>query len=101
MRQLFARVALASVLLLSQVSTSAMADTTTLMELDKAEPFDAMTFHGGYLFVGQSRKNLNSYYMVRVFDQNQKLIKSIPMSHVIEHMYAYGLDSVLAIGTSA
>lgn len=101
MNQLLAHVALAFGLLFSQVSTTARADTTTLMELDRTEPFDAMTFHGGYLFVGQSRKDLNSFYMVHVFDQNQKLIKSIPMSHAIEHLYAYGPDSVLAIGTSA
>ena len=77
-----------------------MADTSTVMELDRGEPFDAMVSQGGFLFVGQSRENFNSHYMLHILDSAQQLVRSISMTHSVEHLYPYGADSVIAIGTA-
>ena len=100
MKRLVTFATLGAIIFLSSAVQPAMADTSTVMELDRGEPFDAMASQGGVLFVGQSRENFNSHYAIHVLDSAQKLVRTIPMTHSVEHIYPYGSDSVIAMGTA-
>lgn len=79
---------------------TARADTSTLMELDATEPYDPLIFHADYLWIGKSRKNLSSNYSIDIVDRSNKVIKTLTLSHSIEHIYPYDSQSVIAIGTA-
>lgn len=82
------------------LSSPSFATTVTLTELDKGEPYDAMTFNGDYLFVGHSRKDFNSNFHVQIFDRKDQMVKDIPLKHSAAHLRRYNANSVIVVGTA-
>lgn len=78
----------------------AVAGTATLVELDRGEPFDAMAFHAGYLFVGNSRKDFGNDFHVKIFDRKDQLVKQIALRHSVTHIRRYNAKSIIAVGTA-
>lgn len=81
-------------------NATALADTTSLMDLDAGEPYEAMIFHADHLWVGKSRKDFNTNYRIDVVDRSDKVVQTIPLTHSIEYIYPYAADAVIAIGTA-
>lgn len=79
---------------------SAFASTSTLTELDRGEPYDAIAFQSGYLFVGHSRKDFNSNFHVQIFDRKDQLVKDIPLLHSAAHIRRYNANSIIVVGTA-
>jgi hypothetical protein len=79
---------------------NASADTTTIMDLDAGEPYEAMIFHAKHLWIGKSRKDFNTNYRIDVVDRNDKVLETLKINHAIEHLYPYGENSVIAVGTA-
>lgn len=91
------RWALAAVIATGAVAT---ADTSTLVELDRGEPFEAMVVHANHLWVGQSRSQFNADYRIQVFDTAGKKVAETKLKHAVGFLYAYGPSTVMAVGTA-
>jgi hypothetical protein len=77
----------------------APAATQTVTLLDRAEPYDAMTVHAGRLWVGKSRDQFNSHYVVESYDAEGQLVASVELPHSVTFLYPYDERRVLAFGT--
>ncbi len=86
-----------SSLLLSGALTAA---PQTVAVLDKGEPFEAMVFHGEWLFVGKSRREFNSEYSVEIYDRAHQMLQSVRLPHAVTFMYPYDTNAVIAVGTA-
>lgn len=74
---------------------------TKLTELDRFEPFEGQVFHDGHLWVGHSRKDLAAAYKIELFSSDGKLVTTVPLKHSPRFLYAFGSDSILAVGIAA
>jgi len=83
------------------VGSVAAATTSTMVELDRGEPFEALVVNAGHLWVGQSRTNFNGDYRVQVFDAAGKKVGEAKLKHAVSFLYAHGAHEVLAVGTAA
>lgn len=79
---------------------SAAPELSVVTKLDMLEPFDAMAFHDGFLFVGKSRKDHDLFYSVELYDTDSKLLSSVMLKHRADHMYPYGSNAVLVTGVT-
>lgn len=70
-----------------------------ILDLDLGEPYEAMVFHGDYLWVGQSRKDFNADYRVRIIDRNDKVAGEVRLNHAVSYLHPYADDAVIAVGT--
>lgn len=80
--------------------TAAVATTTTLVDLDRGEPFEAMAVQGNHVWVGQSRTNFNADYRVQVFDTAGAKVAETTLKHAVSYLYVHDPDTVLAVGTA-
>jgi hypothetical protein len=96
------RAALRCALVVSLVVTATVASaaTSTFLDLDRGEPFEAMVVHGNHLWVGQSRTRFNADYRVQVFDANGARVAEAKLPHAVAFLYAHGPNTVLAVGTA-
>ncbi len=78
----------------------APSDPVLLAAMDAAEPYAAMVFHGGYLWVGQSRKDHRANYRVTIFNREDHRIHEVMLKHSASTMQAYGPDAVIVTGTA-
>jgi hypothetical protein len=85
-------------LCISLTQAKAAPEISVVAKLDFIEPFDAMAFHDGHLWVGKSRKDQNLYYSVELYDNESKLLSSVMLKHRAEHLYAYGPGTVIVVG---
>ncbi len=69
-------------------------------ELDRFEPFNAMAFHDGRLWVGSSRVNLGASYKLDVFDSAGTLLETKEMSHSLRYLSPFGPHGILTVGVS-
>jgi hypothetical protein len=51
--------------------------------------------------VGRSRKGLNAFYQLEVYDSQGKQIAVKPLRHSLRYIYPYGPNSVLIVGIAA
>ena len=72
-----------------------------LAAMDAAEPYDAMVFHAGYLWVGQSRKNFSANYRVTIFNRDDHRVYEAQLKHTAATIQPYGPDAVIVTGTAA
>ena len=100
----FRTTAVATLIAVSALSatctSTAHAGVTTLTELDRGEPYDAMSFQNGYLFVGSSRTDFNPDFHLRIYDRKDQLVKDIAMRHSVQHIRRYSNTAVVAVGTA-
>lgn len=84
---------------LAGLGTQALARAKTVTTLDRGEPFEAMTFHAGMLWVGKSRLNFNANYSVEAYTGGHELIGTVTLPHSATFLYPYSATQVLAFGT--
>ena len=72
-----------------------------LAAMDAAEPYDAMVFHAGYLWVGQSRKGFSPNYRVTIFNRDDHRVYEAQLKHTAATIQPYGPDAVIVTGTAA
>ena len=80
------------------IATVAVADVATITVLDRGEPFEGMTHHGGLLWIGKSRVNFNSSYSLEVYSKKD-LIGTATFPHSATYVHPYGANSVIVVGT--
>ncbi len=81
------------------MGSAAFAGVKTVTLLDRGEPFEALTVHDGYLWVGKSRRQFNSDYRVEAFRKDGTKVGEAILNHSVTYMYSYGAKSVMALGT--
>jgi hypothetical protein len=86
--------------LCAMASAVALGGTSTLVELDRGEPFEAMVVQGNHLWVGHSRSRFNADYRVQVFDGAGAKVAEAPLKHAVSFLYAHDANAVLAVGTA-
>jgi len=79
-------------------ATANAIEVKTVTMLDKGEPWEAMVYHGGQLWVGHSRSQFNANYKIETYATNGKMTASVAMPHSIMFMYPYGTNSVMTVG---
>ena len=72
-----------------------------LATMDAGEPYDAMVFHAGYLWVGQSRKDFGLNYRVTIFNRDDHRVYEAQLKHTANTIKPYGPDAVIITGTAA
>ena len=76
------------------------AQVQLVTELDKDEFHEALLFHAGVLWVGDDPIVGNTTtHVVEIFDVNGNPLTKISLDFPVEHIYAYGSNSALVIGT--
>lgn len=98
---LVAAFALAALLGSAQEGQAASAvQWKVVTELDRFEPFDALVFHDGRLWVGRSRKNLSAEYKLEIFDSAGTLLETKTLTHSLRFLYPHGAHGVFTLGVS-
>ena len=83
------------------ITSVAKADPRIITELDATEPFDAMAFHGGVLWVGNSRNMMSSSYRLKAFTADGTLVADQAFPHSQTYIYPYNDRSVLIVGVKS
>jgi hypothetical protein len=86
--------------LMGQGAFAGTVDWKVVTDLDRFEPFDALVFQAGHLWVGSSRSNLAASYKLQVFDSAGNSVATQTLTHSLRGLHAYGADGVITVGVS-
>lgn len=72
---------------------------STVTVLDRTEPYDSMVAQANTIWVGRSRKNMNSDYSVEAYSsRSNQLLSTVRLTHSIMSMKVYSANKILVSG---